>query len=179
MSGNSVKLAVDIAGGNWKECLIYAAAIAAFVIGVIGGLLAIEAVAARHVKRTFGAVAAIELVLLLAFLALARSPTEWMLGLPAAAMGVQNALLRRVGHRGVRTTVITGMLAQFARSVVLKSRDGTLLYGLIWVSFVSGGAAGAFLDYRYGPVALLLPIVGLAALICFDLLRPVMRPLSG
>lgn len=179
MSGNSVKLAVDIAGGNWRECAIYGAAIAAFVIGVIGGLLVIEAIAARHVKRTFAAVATIELALLLAFLAIARPPTVWMLGLPAAAMGVQNALLRRVGHRGVRTTVVTGMLAHFARSLVLKSRDGMFLYGLIWVSFVAGGAAGAFLDYRYGPIALLLPILLLAALIFADCVRPLIRPVSG
>lgn len=179
MSGNSVKLAVDIANGNWHECLIYAAAVIAFVVGVIGGLLAVEAAAARRAKRAFGTVATIELALLLAFLVLARPPSEWMLGLPAAAMGVQNALLRRVGQRGIRTTVVTGMLVQFARSIVVKSREGMLLYGVIWVCFIGGGVAGAFLDYRYGPIALLLPIVGLAALICVDLLRPVMRPVSG
>lgn len=62
---------------------------------------------------------------------------------------------------------------------MVKSRNGMVLYGLIWVSFVVGGVAGAFLDYRYGPIALLLPILGLAVLISVDFVRPVMRPVSG
>lgn len=179
MSGNSVKLAVSIAAGNWSESLRYAAPVVAFVIGVMGGLLAVEAAARRRVSRTFGAVASIELALLVAFLWLSHPPAEWMLALPAAAMGVQNALLRRVGDRGIRTTVVTGMLVHFARAVVVRSRDAMVLYGLIWVSFVAGGVGGALLDYRYGPIALLLPIVGLSGLICLDFARPVTLPVSG
>jgi uncharacterized membrane protein YoaK (UPF0700 family) len=176
MSGNTVKLTVAVASGNWQEVAWYGCAIGAFVAGAIVGLLALEAAAVREVARTFGLVASIELVLLLAFAGLARPPQEWMLSLPAAAMGVQNALLRRVGRRGVRTTVVTGMLVHFAHALVLRSRKGVALYGLIWISFAAGGIAGAYLDYGYGPVALLLPIAGLFALICVDLVKPLTQP---
>jgi uncharacterized membrane protein YoaK (UPF0700 family) len=176
MSGNSVKLTVAIAAGDWGRAAISAGAIVAFVAGAIFGLLALEAAALRGIARTFAAVAGVELILLVVFAVLAHPPAEWTLALPAAAMGVQNALLRCVGGKGVRTTVITGMLVHFANAIVLRSQKEIALYGMIWISFVAGGIAGACLDNAYGPVALALPILGLFLLICADLVRPLTQP---
>jgi uncharacterized membrane protein YoaK (UPF0700 family) len=108
-----------------------------------------------------------------------------MVALPSAAMGMQNALLRRVGEHRVRTTYITGMLTNTAQGLVefiqcALTRDSKMrekladfaLYGGIWCSFASGGIAGAFVEFRYGPAAFLLPVLGLSIVAIRDILRP-------
>jgi uncharacterized membrane protein YoaK (UPF0700 family) len=137
------------------------------------------------VSRTFAALAFVEIALLLAFVALAHPAREWMVAFPAAAMGMQNALIRRVGEERVRTTYVTGMLTNTAQRLVefvistfthdRKKREKLnefALYGGIWCCFAGGGIAGAFLELRYGPQALLLPICALAAIAFSDALHP-------
>ena len=83
--------------------------------------------------------------------------------LPALAMGVQNAALRRVGAVKVRTTYITGMLTNAAEEAVTwlfgliaggedapaAFRRGLLFAG-IWVGYVTGAAAGVWGQGRIG-----------------------------
>lgn len=185
MSGNTVAMTMHVAGGNWPEAWRRFQPIVAFFCGIVAGLALTDALVRLKVARMFGVVAGSELVLLVIFFALARPPQQWMVVLPAAAMGVQNAMLRRVGHHRVRTTFITGMLTNTAQGLVdsvvsVFSRNGKtrehfadfIFYGGIWFCFAGGGIVGAFIDQRYGPVALLLPIAGLGTLIALDMVRP-------
>lgn len=123
-----------------------------------------------------------EALLLVAFLLVAGFPQLWTAALPAAAMGLQNAMLRRVSQRRIRTTFITGMLTNTMQELVgivaaLFARDGRrskhcrdfLVYAVICITFAAGGLAGASIELAYGSIALLLPIVGLAILIACDL----------
>lgn len=108
----------------------------------------------------------------------------------ALAMGVQNSTLRRVGRTGVRTTYVSGMLTDFAeegaayglwlrdrtrgrgwcrlrRALRVSPRRGTVrkmgLFGGIWLSYAAGAALGSLAQGRWHWGALLLPLLGLAA----------------
>ncbi len=134
----------------------------------------------------FAIVAALELLLLAVFFIRAHSPEQWLVIWPASAMGVQNAMLRRVGHHRVRTTFITGMLTNTAQGLLetvqaLAARSGEFkqkfadfaFYGGIWLCFACGGILAAVIFVRHGALALLLPLSGLAVLIAYDLVSPI------
>lgn len=186
MSGNTVAMTLSAASGNWREAWRHIEPIVVFFAGIVCGLALTDLLSAVKIRRMFSIVAGTETALLLAFLALARPPEQWMVVFPAAAMGIQNAMLRRVGHHRVRTTFVTGMITNAAqglveavRSAVMneqsakKSFGDFLFYGAIWMLFAGGGICGALLCLRYGATALWLPVGSLLALIGCDLYRPV------
>jgi uncharacterized membrane protein YoaK (UPF0700 family) len=185
MSGNTVAMTMQVASQNWHEAWRHFEPVVAFFFGVAGGLLLTDLAVRLRVARTFSLIAAAEGVLLIAFLALAHPAAQWMVVWPAMAMGIQNAMLRRVGHHRVRTTFITGMLTNTAdrlvasmvaavgrdAEAVAKFRD-FLFYAGIWFCFAGGGILGAFIELKHGTPALAIPIVGLAALIGYDSIHP-------
>ena len=185
MSGNTVAMMIYVANGNWHEAWRHIEPIVIFFCGIVAGIALTDVLVARRVSRAFAVVASVELVLLIVFVALAHPAQQWMVVWPAAAMGIQNAMLRRVGHHKVRTTFVTGMLTNTAQGLVEsvqalyrhsaqvreKAAD-FVFYGGIWLCFAVGGILAAFAELRYGSVALVLPIVGLAALIARDAVHP-------
>jgi len=186
MSGNTVTLTIGLASGNWAAAWRHFEPIVSFFAGVLLGLLAAGILLRRRVVRIFAFVSGMEVVFLAAFLLLAHPVRQWMVICPAAAMGIQNALLRRVGHRAVRTTFITGMLAttadNLASAIVAKfqGRDGAVKrfrdfarYAAIWICFAAGGILSAFIEMRVGARALLIPIGALLLLIAYDAFHPV------
>lgn len=118
MSGNTVALTIDVAAGHWREAWRHFEPIVPFFIGALFGLAATDVFLRLHVARIFTIIASFELLMIVIFLAIAHPAAQWMVVWPAAAMGIQNALLRRVGNRSVRTTFITGMLATTAHHLV-------------------------------------------------------------
>jgi uncharacterized membrane protein YoaK (UPF0700 family) len=133
----------------------------------------------------FTIVASLEAALLLAFIFLAHPAQQWMVVFPAGAMGIQNAMLRRVGHHRVRTTFVTGMLTNAAQGLVeavsarLTRQDDAAsklsdfyFYGGIWLLFALGGIAGAMIELHFGSLALWLPVAALALLIACDAVSP-------
>jgi uncharacterized membrane protein YoaK (UPF0700 family) len=186
MSGNTVAMMIHVADGNWREAWRHIEPIVVFFFGIVAGIALTDLLLALRVARMFAIVAGLEFVLLVMFLALAHPPAQWMVVWPASAMGVQNAMLRRVGHHRVRTTFVTGMLTNTAQGFV-ETIQGLLarsddagekfadfaFYGGIWLCFACGGIIAAFLALRHGTVALLLPLSGLALLILYDLVWPV------
>lgn len=193
MSGNSVAMTIYVASGNWREAWRHFEPIVVFFGGIVAGLVLSDVLTEAKIVRMFSIVAGLELLMLLAFLLLARPPQQWMVVFPAFAMGVQNAMLRRVGHHRVRTTFVTGMITNCAQGLVdsVRSyavRDGKageklrdyFFYGAIWVLFAGGGICGAAIELRYGSTALWLPAAALLALIACDLYRPfAAEPVSG
>lgn len=186
MSGNTVAMMIHVASGNWAQAWRHIEPIVFFFLGIVAGIALTDVLVAYRVSRMFAIVASLELVLLLAFLLLAHPAQQWMVAWPASAMGIQNAMLRRVGHHNVRTTFVTGMLTNTAQGLVetvqalyAHSKDARekladfAFYGGIWLCFAVGGILAAFLELRYGTAALLLPLSGLAVLIVHDLFDPV------
>jgi uncharacterized membrane protein YoaK (UPF0700 family) len=186
MSGNTVAMMIYVAGGNWREAWRHIEPIVVFFGGILAGIVLTDVLVALRVARMFAVVAGLELVLLVVFLAIAHPPQQWMVVWPASAMGVQNAMLRRVGHHRVRTTFITGMLTNTAQGLIetiqaLAGRSGRArekfadftFYGGIWLCFAGGGILAAFIALRVGTEALVLPLSGLAVLIGYDLVAPV------
>lgn len=186
MSGNTVAMMLSIAGGDWRESWRHFEPIVVFFLGIVAGFALSEILVERRVARMFAAVAGLELMLLVVFLIVAHPARQWMVVLPASAMGIQNAMLRRVGHHKVRTTFITGMLTNTAQALVdgfraLIERSGEAgekfsdfaFYGGIWLCFACGGILAAFLALKHGSEALLLPIGALAMLVAYDVVKPV------
>lgn len=188
MSGNTVAMMIYVAGGDWHEAWRHIEPIVIFFFGILAGIALTDVLVARRIARMFAVVAGLEFVLLVVFLALAHPPQQWMVVWPAGAMGIQNAMLRRVGHYKVRTTFVTGMLTNTAQGLVetvqalfVRSGDARekfsdfAFYGGIWLCFACGGIFAALIALGYGTWALLLPLSGLGALIAYDLIAPVTK----
>ena len=188
ISGDSVDVGVRVALGHWGDAWLHFAPILAFIVGILGGLALAALVLQANIERVFAIVVCAEIALLLALFIVARSPAQWMLVFPAMAMGVQNALLRSVGQKHIRTTYVSGMLTHAAHDLYealasLIKRDGeapqrfgsSAFYGGIWLSFLFGGMCGATLELRIRSSAVLLPMTALVALALVDCVSPVVK----
>lgn len=126
-----------------------------------------------------------------------ESTIYWLLALSTLAMGIQNATLTRAEALSVRTTHVTGTISKFAeatsrylfwfydrlragRSLRFTLRASRLqrdfidsqLTALLWIAFLAGGFAGAYLKYRIELFALLAPVAVLIVVIAVDMMRP-------
>jgi uncharacterized membrane protein YoaK (UPF0700 family) len=216
MSGNSAALGAYLGQGHWSEAFHRAFPIPLFVMGVALGAGMTETAVRRGVRSPFSVALAFEAALLALFMLLGnralragtlRQDMGWVLypltSLPALAMGLQSATLRRVGSEQVRTTYITGMLTDMAESGVKylfwlaaaargRGLDGflgalrrsseqtswfeTVLYGGIWSAFIAGAALGGYMLGIWRLWALSLPLAGLAIVITQDLICPLGLP---
>jgi uncharacterized membrane protein YoaK (UPF0700 family) len=163
MTGNMVLLGVGAADQDLALVLSCTVAIVSFVVGAaIGARVAGNPAAGDSVWPSAVTVALyIELALLLVFAAcwwaVDSAPSQtWllpMLGLNAAALGLQSSAIQRFGVSGLSTTYLTGTLT----TVVIKligghglrkvSHSMTILFGLIL-----GAAVGTVL-VKFAPVA--------------------------
>lgn len=131
MSGNSVASATHFSGETSAIRWARVCAIAAFVVGVAVGIVIVEECARRNVRRVLTLMVLVEAALIVAFVAWGVGHTRqgtldpsssWQLdafiALPAAALGIQTAALRRVAGQTARTVYITGMLTRSAEEAV-------------------------------------------------------------
>jgi uncharacterized membrane protein YoaK (UPF0700 family) len=120
-----------------------------------------------------------------------------LLGLLAAAMGLQTATLTRIGPLTIHTTFVTGMLNKLAQEIarwlfwihdswrqhrslarlVGDSRKNSELHNAafmtsIWFSYMVGSIAGTWMDSRWKIAALYLTVFILLASIVVDQVRP-------
>jgi uncharacterized membrane protein YoaK (UPF0700 family) len=213
MSGNSASLGANLGQGRWGEALHRTTPIPCFIAGIMLGVAVIEVARRAGVRSSMSLALALEGLLLLAFRVYGaphmhageiHTGAGWqfglLVGLLAAAMGVQTAALQRVGPWTVRTTYITGMLtdmAQEAVSYVFWRRDQrrgapdagpdrlvheppsfvrvALLAG-VWCVYIAGAVCGGLLLLHWGLNALLVPLLALAVVIAADLVRPIYAP---
>jgi uncharacterized membrane protein YoaK (UPF0700 family) len=196
MSGNTVRLGVDLGRGDASDALARAVPIGVFVIGVAFGTLLVELAVRHHFKATLGLLVAVEAALLIAFALIADSLVRagyvrgraggWfflLASMSVLAMAMQTAALQRIGGRTVRTTYVTGMLTQFAVDgmlVLLAGRDRdpqlvrrVVLLGSIWMSYATGAVVGSFAAGRWSFGALVAPITVLLIVVVADFVRPV------
>lgn len=211
MSGNSVSAVVHAGEGKLAVAFHRAFPIPFFVLGVFVSAALSEALARGGRRHIFAIAVGVEAMLLVLFLVsggailhdgkIAEEPA-WrfylLVALPALAMGVQNASLRRVGNLTVRTTYISGMLTNFAeqsvqylfwlrdhapehrgqlaslmrRSVEQPSFLHLCLQVGIWFAFVVGALFGVWATLRWGLLSLIGPIVCLGIIAICDLMDP-------
>lgn len=213
MSGNSVWFGTAFGLGDWRLGLHHLFPIPLFVIGIAAGTTAVELAQRRGVRARFAPALTLEALLLTAFMVCGSAliddgvlRTETVPGfyaiaaLPALAMGVQNATLRRVAGQIVHTTYVTGVLQSLgegaARYVFWLSRQaGDVGYlralraspaqldlraaaaaAAVWLAYIAGAIGGGFGHHHWQLYALALPLAVLTIVISVDLARPGQPP---
>lgn len=154
MSGNSTRLAVDLA--RHSDAVSSAAAIVAiFVLGAILGSL-VAAAADRH--RKVAVLGMVTLLLATAALCGGRQLDRWAIAAMVLAMSAENAVFQRDGEVSIGVTYMTGTLVKLgqriAAAIVGGDRWGWVPYLLLWIGLISGAVAGAVLYPIYGMGAL-------------------------
>lgn len=195
MSGNSARLGVGLGMGNLIAAAIPTVAVAVFVLSGAAGQVVADLAARRRCRSPAGLVLAVEAMLVAAFLGYGQSVLSqhpvgpvsasfWVLeALAVSAMGLQTSAVRTVGGQGVRTTFVSGVLAQFAEAlghVVVRGRPSRgprprfrlLLTGSIWTGYVLSAAGGAALELRWQLWSLAIPLAVLCAVVVVEWRRP-------
>jgi uncharacterized membrane protein YoaK (UPF0700 family) len=144
MSGNSTRMGVYLAAGNWLAAAEALGLIALFVVGAAFGSLI---VLGRGVHRQ-------PWVLLAEALLLAAAALCYALGLPnlavatiVMAMGMENAVFQIEGGGGLGLTYVTGALVKVGQYLAVAVTGGDRLGWvpnlLLWAALAAGGVCGA------------------------------------
>ena len=144
MSGNSTRLGVSVADGQWETAAGAFGLIVLFVIGAAGGSLL---VLGRGLHRQPWLLFTEALLLAIAALAYAfRQPTV-AIGAIVLAMGLENAVFQIHGGAGLGLTYVTGALVKvgqlLADALMGGPRLGFLPNLLLWAALVFGSLCGA------------------------------------
>jgi uncharacterized membrane protein YoaK (UPF0700 family) len=162
LTGTTTLLGASVAAGDLRAALQLLGVAVAFTAGAaLSGLIIQDST--LRLGRRYGAILAIEsLLLVLAVPMFQRNQISGAL-LAAMACGLQNAMATTYSGAVIRTTHLSGMftdlgigLGHALRGLPLQRRR-LLLCGLIIACFLAGGIAGAVLFSRIGYRALLLP----------------------
>jgi uncharacterized membrane protein YoaK (UPF0700 family) len=144
MSGNSTRMGVYLAAGNWLAAAEALGLIALFVVGAAFGSLI---VLGRGIHRQ-------PWVLLAEALLLAAAALCYALGLPnlavaaiVMAMGMENAVFQIEGGGGLGLTYVTGALVKVGQYLAVAVTGGDRLGWvpnlLLWAALAAGGVCGA------------------------------------
>jgi uncharacterized membrane protein YoaK (UPF0700 family) len=139
MSGNSTRLAVEIAQGHWAIAAPVAGVIAAFVLGTMIG---------QWLSSRSSAIELLAVGLLLASAVASQHlvPPVLTATVMAVAMGMENCALDRDRDVRISLTYVTGTLVKFGRQAAIAlaggDRWGWLPYILLWLSFSAGAVGG-------------------------------------
>ena len=143
MSGNSTRMGVSLAAGQWRPALEALGLIALFVMGAAAGSLI---VLGRGVHRQ-------PVVLLAEAVLLALAASSYAMGLPniavaaiVMAMGLENAVFQIDGGAGLGLTYVTGALVKVGQLVAAAFSGGPRFAWvpncLLWAAMVVGAVAG-------------------------------------
>ena len=144
ISGNSTRLGVSLADGQWETAAGAFGLIVLFVVGAAGGSLL---VLGRGLHRQPWVLFAEALLLAIAALAYAlRQPTVAIAAI-VLAMGLENAVFQIHGGAGLGLTYVTGALVKvgqlLADALMGGPRFGFLPNLLLWAALVFGSLCGA------------------------------------
>lgn len=144
MSGNSTRMAVNLAGGHWRPALEAFGLVTLFVIGAgVGSMIALG----KGMRRQPWVLLAEALLLAAAALCYTFGMTEAAVGIIVIAMGMENAVFQSEGSAGLGVTYVTGGLVkvgEFAAAALTGGpRFGWLPNLLMWLALVAGAVAGA------------------------------------
>jgi uncharacterized membrane protein YoaK (UPF0700 family) len=144
MSGNSTRMGVSLAQGDWSNAAAALGLVALFVAGAAGGSLIVFGRGAHRQPW----------VLLVEALLLAAAALCYELGLSNAAvaaivlaMGLENAVFQIDGGAGLGLTYVTGALVKVGQLVAVALTGGArwawLPNLLLWAALVTGAVFGA------------------------------------
>jgi uncharacterized membrane protein YoaK (UPF0700 family) len=149
MSGNSTRMGVSLAEGNWSNSLAAFGLVALFVIGAAAGSLMVLGAGA---KRQALVLLVEALLLVAAALAHAFSLENAAVAAIVLAMGLENAVFQIDGGAGLGLTYVTGALVKVGQSVAAALKGGARWSWapnlLLWAALVAGSALGA-LGYHW------------------------------
>jgi uncharacterized membrane protein YoaK (UPF0700 family) len=145
MSGNSTRLAVNVASHDWMAAGRIAAIILAFVAGASMGTAVAHSVGRRD--QSFRVLCGVSLMLLLAACVYEGGFPFAAILLLAHAMGMENATFQRDGDIGIGLTYMTGTLVKFGQRLATAFFGGSgkdcLPYLFLWLGLISGAVIGA------------------------------------
>jgi uncharacterized membrane protein YoaK (UPF0700 family) len=155
MSGNSTRLGVSLAQGDWQNAADALGLIALFVIGAAAGSLI---VLGRGGNRQ-ALVLLVEAVLLAAAaLCYALGQSNAAVAAVVLAMGLENAVFQIEGGAGLGLTYVTGALVKVGQlaATALKggARWGWAPNLLLWAALVTGAVFGALAYHRFNLAAI-------------------------
>ena len=182
MTGNVVFTAFAVVGAPGFSLSASLAALAGFLVGALGGgSLTSRLGQDRGLLLRAGAAA--ELVLVAAALGLTAAPAgaatrDGMAALLALAMGIQNAVARRLAVPDLTTTVLTMTLTGIAADVRAKDhgRAGLGRRILAVATMFAGAVGGALLVLHSGTAAALGAATGLLAVVTAGAALAVRQP---
>lgn len=165
MSGNSTRLGVYLAEGNWSNAAETIGLIVLFVIGAACGSLIVSTRSAFSQSR----------VLLAEALLLAAAAFFYALGMPSVAiasivlaLGLENSVFQVEGGVGLGLTYMTGALVkvgQLAAAALTGGRRWAWLPNLLlWAALVAGCVCGALVYDRINLSAIWFAAGGALAL---------------
>lgn len=166
MSGNSTKLAVNLANNNMHDAVRLLAIILLFIGGTVIGFLV------RHFSAFNMAIinVMITVTTLLLFAAICYLANLYYpaIAFMVMAMGAENAILQRNGDVLTGLTYMTGALVKIGQRVATAITGGDKFtwvpYLLLWLGLVAGGIAGALSFKLIGLKSLLIALLWSAAL---------------
>ncbi|HEV7599452.1 MAG TPA: DUF1275 family protein [Bradyrhizobium sp.] len=155
MSGNSTRMGVSLAEGQWASAAEAFGLIALFVIGAAAGSLIVLGRSAHRQPW----------VLLAEALLLAAGALCYAFGLPIAAvaaivlaMGLENAVFQIEGGAGLGLTYVTGALVKvgqlLAAALTSRVRWDLAPNLLLWAALVMGAVGGALAYQRINLAAI-------------------------
>jgi uncharacterized membrane protein YoaK (UPF0700 family) len=165
MSGNSTRMGVFLAAGQWRPAAEALGLIALFVAGAAGGSLI---VLGRGLHRQPWVLFAEALLLALAALCNALGQPTLAVGAIVAAMGLENAVFQIDGGGGLGLTYMTGALVKVGQfcAAALKGgpRFGWMPNFLLWASMVVGAVLGGLAYHWINLAAIWFAAAGALAL---------------
>ena len=144
MSGNSTRMGVNLAQGQWMHA---AAALGIIVLFVVGAAFGSLMVLGRGVHRQPWVLLVEALLLIAAGLADAVGLPTVTIAAIVLAMGLENAVFQIEGGGGLGVTYVTGALVKVGQLVAAAltggARWGWVSNLLLWAALVAGSACGA------------------------------------
>lgn len=152
MSGNSTRLAVNLATGDYTDIALLAGILVLFVLGTMLGMLVRHA--ARSRSAVVGVLGFVTALLIIAALAWEAGLDSIAIACMVLAMGAENAVFQREGDRVLGLTYMTGALVnigqRLAQAVLGGAKFSWVPYLLLWLGLISGGVIGTVLFHFLG-----------------------------
>ena len=155
MSGNSTRMGVSLADGQWLSALEALGLIVLFVAGAAVGSLI---VLGRSAHRQAGLLLTEALLLVAAALAHHLGQQALAVAAIVLAMGLENAVFQIDGGAGLGLTYVTGALVKVGQ-LIAAALTGGAPFGwlpnlLLWAALVAGGVFGALAYHRINLAAI-------------------------
>jgi uncharacterized membrane protein YoaK (UPF0700 family) len=155
MSGNSTRMGVSLADGNWSAAAEALSLIALFVLGAACGSLIVLGRGQQSQSR----------LLLIEALLLAAAALLYAIGLErlaiafiVLAMGLENAVFQIEGGSGLGLTYVTGALVKIGQLIAAALTGGARFAWvpnlLLWAALVAGSVLGALVYHSINLAAI-------------------------